>query len=1165
MPTYNRRRFVPQAIEYFLRQDYSDKELLIVDDGEESVEDLALAHRHIRYMRQARRQSVGAKRNVACEAANGEIIVHWDDDDWSAPWRLSYQVRELLGSGADVCGLDRVLFADAGTSQAWEYVYPKDGRPWVYGATLCYWKRYWRQNPFPNISVGEDSRFVWNARGVRILALPKNTFFVGVVHSKNTSPKQIRGLRWQPRPTQMIQSLMSSTEWAFVSEKAVDAGTGSRRVHRPPVLVSAAYGIGDILRVTPLIRVLHRMGYDVDVLLAPDYPETIELLRGAPEIRRILHYPQIRRNRGAQRLPELDGESYELATFTTWSAPLSRWVTCKVRHVFPQREWLSTGDLACVEKIARALGWQQPLPEPFAMTSSRKFDVAPGTVALHPGCKPDWPWKKWHGFAELAERLNHVVLIGTVEDLDVAGTYFGRPFQWPPHARNYMGQLSLPETAAMIKQCAALVCNDSGLQHIAAAVGTPAYPIFGITSPAREIIPVAHVHPVTKGLACESACHSQQWGRRDCHRHLECLKTLGGNDVLERLQRDGIVPLVCDTQSHGPQYASVDVPSETIRVAVRVDGGIGDVLLASPLLEALFDELRRCEIDVFYHQPETAQFIFFGARFVRAVHATSQLRHNERHYDVSIRTLQFIRYEVRDGTKLARVCPEFAERLRDVTRRFERVQGLANRQPSLDGLWGRISVLAGRSVLDSIGFLGGVPVTRDSELFLAPDPAAYRAVSAHIGGHGQRYITLHDGFDNNVRIAPGAATKCWPLDHWQGLTAKLKAWCPDVRLVQVGARKSRRIPGVDLDLVDRTSLHEAAWIMKHAQLHVDTDSGLVHIARALHTPAVVLFGPTDAGYYGHASNTNLAATGCANCWWSTPDWLARCPRGLASPECMESIRPDAVFDHVVQRLAVAQPVTADAGPVTCYDSAMCRTEHATLVTMCEALDLPVLPISQHIKNNRNGVYIHASKQWEYLYALKALAKGFGPEKTGLRIADLGGGRGALAPYLAHEGHSVEVFDMDYQWDHGGDSAVELRYRQWARRVGYQARYGSLYNIPAPSNSFDALTSISVVEHVPYKEYVLKEALRVVRPGGLLILTFDFANNPERFEDGMRREIFSPERLQRTLGQLGISCTAPDVEAVKRSAQHIHADGVCGIPQGMTVAAMVIRKADASTS
>jgi len=93
MPTYNRRAFVPQAIAYFLRQDYANKELIIVDDGIDAVGDLVPADQHIRYIRLSQKTTLGVKRNIACEQARGTIIAHWDDDDWHAPHRLRYQVH----------------------------------------------------------------------------------------------------------------------------------------------------------------------------------------------------------------------------------------------------------------------------------------------------------------------------------------------------------------------------------------------------------------------------------------------------------------------------------------------------------------------------------------------------------------------------------------------------------------------------------------------------------------------------------------------------------------------------------------------------------------------------------------------------------------------------------------------------------------------------------------------------------------------------------------------------------------------------------------------------------------------------------------------------------------------------------------------------------------
>jgi glycosyltransferase involved in cell wall biosynthesis len=77
------------------------------------------------YIRLSERRPLGAKRNLACEIARGEIIAHWDDDDWYAPDRLSRQAALLTDSGASLCGLDTVLFYDLRSGEAWPYVYPR--------------------------------------------------------------------------------------------------------------------------------------------------------------------------------------------------------------------------------------------------------------------------------------------------------------------------------------------------------------------------------------------------------------------------------------------------------------------------------------------------------------------------------------------------------------------------------------------------------------------------------------------------------------------------------------------------------------------------------------------------------------------------------------------------------------------------------------------------------------------------------------------------------------------------------------------------------------------------------------------------------------------------------------------------------------------------------
>lgn len=259
MPTANRRRFVPLAIRYFLAQDYADRELVILDDGDDEVSDLIPAHPQLRYIRHQARQPVGAKRNLACEAACGEIIAHWDDDDWYSPSRLSRQVAALLASGADICGLDRVLFVNPTAGRAWEYVYPQGSTAWVCGGTLCYQKAFWRRNPFPNINVGEDTRFVFGARTARIQALPDRDIFVGLIHEANTSPKRTNDGRWRQISIETVKDAVGS-DWANYpsgDDEAKERPAQSRGAKTAGVVTphagNAAPGAGERQDATPRV------------------------------------------------------------------------------------------------------------------------------------------------------------------------------------------------------------------------------------------------------------------------------------------------------------------------------------------------------------------------------------------------------------------------------------------------------------------------------------------------------------------------------------------------------------------------------------------------------------------------------------------------------------------------------------------------------------------------------------------------------------------------------------------------------------------------------------------------------------------------------------------------------------------------------------------------
>ncbi|MBQ4133718.1 MAG: methyltransferase domain-containing protein, partial [Desulfovibrionaceae bacterium] len=288
------------------------------------------------------------------------------------------------------------------------------------------------------------------------------------------------------------------------------------------------------------------------------------------------------------------------------------------------------------------------------------------------------------------------------------------------------------------------------------------------------------------------------------------------------------------------------------------------------------------------------------------------------------------------------------------------------------------------------------------------------------------------------------------------------------------------------------------------------------------------------------------------------NWYQKCARGFERNECMWEILPQKVFGQVRKFFSEQEEYVYSLSEPALYSSSGLAALEPLLDDILSVCSLPKKPLSEHIAG-AGGTYIHASKQWEYPYAVAAVnAMG----RNRLKIADVGGGRGALSWYLAAKGHDVTVYDINYLWDDEGDPDIENRFIRFAEAKGFRADFGSVFNIPAEDNSFDAVTCISVVEHIPFKEFALKEMLRVLKPGGRLILTYDLVLDNPAGRDPLRVEIFTPRSICEALAKVGIATDAvyPEEEALE-SLQAISADRV-NIAPDMTVGGLVINKMQA---
>jgi glycosyltransferase involved in cell wall biosynthesis len=180
----------------FLSQTHPEKHLLIVVEKGEAIEDLAPCDPRVAIVYSPRGLTLGAKRNYACEAATGELIAHFDDDDWSAPGRLADQVRILEETGLAMTGYRLMKFTDG--KHWWRY----NGSPdYALGTSLCYRKAWWKANRYPPIPIASDSKVVYAAQAQKQLAVadPRD-LMVASVHPAKTNRLSMTGPSWKALP-----------------------------------------------------------------------------------------------------------------------------------------------------------------------------------------------------------------------------------------------------------------------------------------------------------------------------------------------------------------------------------------------------------------------------------------------------------------------------------------------------------------------------------------------------------------------------------------------------------------------------------------------------------------------------------------------------------------------------------------------------------------------------------------------------------------------------------------------------------------------------------------------------------------------------------------------------------------------------------------------------
>ena len=152
-----------------------------------------------------------------------------------------------------------------------------------------------------------------------------------------------------------------------------------------------------------------------------------------------------------------------------------------------------------------------------------------------------WPAER---FGESAGRLapEHdaaVFLFGSADDREACEEVGRHVHAASPNTRvvNFAGILSLAETAAIIDHCALVLCNDTGLMHIAAARKRKVVAVFGSTVRQFGFFPFGTMAEVIENsaLRCRPCTHI---GLPACPRgHFKCMNAIGVDAVLAASRR----------------------------------------------------------------------------------------------------------------------------------------------------------------------------------------------------------------------------------------------------------------------------------------------------------------------------------------------------------------------------------------------------------------------------------------------------------------------------------------------------------------------------------------------------------------------------------------------------------------------------------------------------
>jgi len=417
------------------------------------------------------------------------------------------------------------------------------------------------------------------------------------------------------------------------------------------------------------------------------------------------------------------------------------------------------------------------------------------------------------------------------------------------------------------------------------------------------------------------------------------------------------------------------------------------------------------------------------------------------------------------------------------------------------------------------------------------DKKPFIHIDANDRNFAKRFFASH-GIDSRHKIvsiqlgtSPAMRWKQWGLDKYRKLCDEILK-LPNTKVILLGSPDevdmiekvaAKVTNGRPIVAAGKTTVKQSTAIIEKSDLLICNDSGLMHVAVAVDTPVVAIYGPTDytrTAPLGKKHTIIRKDLNCSPCFrLNGTKRVENCPYGY---KCLKLITVEEVFEVVRKKLELKEGWNFNDKTTSRYSfgkklkakrSSGMPESSQTKCKLCGSTQLQKIvskgkvgyfkcaqcglvmqiPLpdedkskaiydkgASYFRDRRKAVDYIKGETWLkktasfYISIISQYIKEFNQKK--LDILDVGCGTGVLVKAFVDMGHNAQ--------------GVELS--KWASDFG-KKRYkveiiqGNIEKLNLPLSSYDIITAMHVVEHLRKPQETLRYLVEHLKEGGYLVL------------------------------------------------------------------------------